>query len=223
MKTLYDDLEVSKTASKEVIEKTYKVLAKKYHPDLQDTPEAKKKAQEKMVKINAAYEVLGDEQKKKEYDQELEAKEQEEILKKQAAQNNNSNVQNVAQKAVNNFNNAVQSVYTTVDQKTVEDIRRQAYVDAQNDYNRAYVNRYYTTFQKIRYYWNYKKTLKLLLAIGIINAIVAILFLVPNIRSGMINFYETSKILKIFINLIEVICNLIANIFIGIVKNIRGF
>ena len=32
-KTLYDILEVSEKASKEVIEKAYRVLAKKYHPD----------------------------------------------------------------------------------------------------------------------------------------------------------------------------------------------
>ncbi len=35
MEALYDILEVSRKASKEVIEKAYKTLAKKYHPDLQ--------------------------------------------------------------------------------------------------------------------------------------------------------------------------------------------
>ena len=35
VETLYDILEVSRKASKEVIEKAYKTLAKKYHPDLQ--------------------------------------------------------------------------------------------------------------------------------------------------------------------------------------------
>ena len=34
-KTLYEVLEVSENASAEIIEKAYKVLAKKYHPDLQ--------------------------------------------------------------------------------------------------------------------------------------------------------------------------------------------
>ena len=34
-KTLYEILEVSEKASQEVIEKAYKVLVKKYHPDLQ--------------------------------------------------------------------------------------------------------------------------------------------------------------------------------------------
>lgn len=45
MKTLYEILEVSETASKEIIEKAYKVLAKKYHPDLQ--PQEQKENAEK--------------------------------------------------------------------------------------------------------------------------------------------------------------------------------
>ena len=35
MKKYYEILEVDKNASQEVIEKAYKTLAKKYHPDLQ--------------------------------------------------------------------------------------------------------------------------------------------------------------------------------------------
>lgn len=36
MKNYYEILEVNENASKEVIDKAYKVLAKKYHPDLQE-------------------------------------------------------------------------------------------------------------------------------------------------------------------------------------------
>ena len=42
MKNYYEILEVNENASKEVIDKAYKVLAKKYHPDLQE--EKNKKA-----------------------------------------------------------------------------------------------------------------------------------------------------------------------------------
>ena len=71
MKNYYDELEVSKTASKEVIEKAYKVLAKKYHPDI--TQEADKKiAEEKFKIISEAYEILSDDEKRKKYDLELE-------------------------------------------------------------------------------------------------------------------------------------------------------
>lgn len=71
MKNYYDELEVSKTASKEVIEKVYKVLAKKYHPDT--TQEAdKKSAEEKFKIISEAYEVLSDDAKREKYNLELE-------------------------------------------------------------------------------------------------------------------------------------------------------
>ena len=61
METLYDILEVSKKASKEIIEKAYKTLAKKYHPDLQNSDNEKKIAEERMKAINEAYSVLSDE------------------------------------------------------------------------------------------------------------------------------------------------------------------
>ena len=71
MRNYYDELEVSKTASKEVIEKVYKVLAKKYHPDT--TKELDKRAAEEKFKvISEAYEILSDDEKRKKYDLELE-------------------------------------------------------------------------------------------------------------------------------------------------------
>lgn len=71
MNNYYEILEVSKNASREVIEKAYKVLAKKYHPDLQKE-ENRKQAEQKMKLINEAYEVLSDDTRKKEYDIKLE-------------------------------------------------------------------------------------------------------------------------------------------------------
>ena len=64
-KSLYETLEVSDSASADEIKKAYRKLAKKYHPDVNKTPEA----EEKFKEINAAYEVLSDSQKKQQYDQ----------------------------------------------------------------------------------------------------------------------------------------------------------
>ena len=50
MKNYYEILEVDKNASEEVIEKAYKTLAKKYHPDLQNNSNC----QDKMRQINEA-------------------------------------------------------------------------------------------------------------------------------------------------------------------------
>lgn len=63
-KSLYETLEVSENATAAEIKKAYRTLAKKYHPDMNKDP----KAEEKFKEINAAYEVLGDEQKKAQYD-----------------------------------------------------------------------------------------------------------------------------------------------------------
>ena len=66
-KDYYKVLDVSRTASQDEVAKSYKKLARKYHPDLnQDNKEA---AEEKFKEINEAYEVLRDEEKRRMYDQ----------------------------------------------------------------------------------------------------------------------------------------------------------
>ena len=80
--TFYEVLEVSENASEEIIEKAYKVLAKKYHPDLQKDSQ-KKNAEEKMKIINEAYEVLGDSEKRKAYDARLAQEREQEKLKQE--------------------------------------------------------------------------------------------------------------------------------------------
>lgn len=64
-KSLYETLEVSENASADEIKKAYRKLARKYHPDVNKDPAA----EEKFKEINAAYEVLSDQEKKLQYDQ----------------------------------------------------------------------------------------------------------------------------------------------------------
>lgn len=60
----YEILGVPRTATEAEIKKAYRRLAQKYHPDVNKDPGAEAKFKE----INEAYEVLGDPQKRKQYD-----------------------------------------------------------------------------------------------------------------------------------------------------------
>lgn len=68
-KNYYDVLGVSKTATQDEIKSAYRKLAKQYHPDFNKGDAA---AAEKFKEINDANETLSDENKRKQYDFELE-------------------------------------------------------------------------------------------------------------------------------------------------------
>lgn len=61
----YEILEVKKDATHDEIRKAFKKLARKYHPDV---AKDKDTAEDKFKEINEAYEVLGDQEKRKKYD-----------------------------------------------------------------------------------------------------------------------------------------------------------
>lgn len=126
MSNWYEILEVSEKASKEVIDKAYHVLVKKYHPDLQKDSQ-KKIAEDKMKQINEAYEILSNEEKRKQYDLELKNKREEqkrieEIHKREE------------QKDIQNVSNSKNDYLEKLRQ---EEIAKQRNVQAQESYNNA--------------------------------------------------------------------------------------
>ncbi len=63
----YRQLQVTRTADAEVIERAYKTLSMKYHPDRTSGPQ-RAEATRRMQAINAAYSVLRDPVKRRAYD-----------------------------------------------------------------------------------------------------------------------------------------------------------
>jgi DnaJ-class molecular chaperone len=65
MKNLYEVLGISKNATEAEIKSQYRKLARKYHPDLNKND---KVSAEKFKEISSAYDILGDKDKRKKYD-----------------------------------------------------------------------------------------------------------------------------------------------------------
>lgn len=229
--TLYEILEVSENASAEVIEKAYKVLVKKYHPDLQEEAE-KQTAEKKIKQINEAYEILGDETKRKEYDLKLE---QEREIQKNNYEQSVRHTQNNQDKYTNNIsddyktdnvNGQVNYNYENERIKYEERLMQEEYEkrkQMQEDLNREYENAYYNYLRslgyKIKYKWTKENVKDFIIVIAIMIIIIIILWLFPPTHNWMMNFYEQNPILKTIIN---IIIGIIKEIFVGIWNFITG-
>lgn len=203
MLNLYEILEVSEKASKEVIDKAYHVLAKKYHPDLQQG-EAKQKAEEKMKQINAAYEILGNDEKRKEYDAKLEAKKLEERqIREKRQQEEIQYKQEQKQQTINEedyeYNNA----------KKLQEEMNRAYANAYNNYLRS-------LGYKVREPWTFKKFINLLKVLGILAIAILIIWIFPPTHKILVDLYTNN-------NVIKAIINVLGNIIQGLWNGIKNF
>ena len=203
MLNLYEILEVSEKASKEVIDKAYHELAKKYHPDLQQG-EAKQKAEEKMKQINAAYEILGNDEKRKEYDAKLEAKKLEERqIREKRQQEEIQYKQEQKQQTINEedyeYNNA----------KKLQEEMNRAYANAYNNYLRS-------LGYKVREPWTFKKFIKRLKVLGILAIAIVIIWIFPPTHKMLVDLYTNN-------NVIKAIINVLGNIIQGLWNGIKNF
>lgn len=207
MKNYYEILEVDKNASQEVIEKAYKALAKKYHPDLQQGIKKQEYA-EKMKKINEAYDVLSDSFKREQYNQELQSEqekdqaiskeEQERIIQENYALKQQLNkIGNTR----NNYNNQPMDEGSIINmsrvlEQQIKTAQRQAYHDAyiQDMKNRGY---------KIRYKHDLKYYLKLLLVIATIIFILFLIYQIPVVKNFFGDLYRENILFKAIVDIFK--------------------
>ena len=112
-------MEVSEHADYREIRSAFRRLAKKYHPDLNNSPHA----EEKIKKINAAFEVLSDKEKRREYDSIC--FNDNNRLPKQKENNHNGNENNKSQ--INNADNYSKSRKEDEDSSQIPNSYQSAY------------------------------------------------------------------------------------------------
>ena len=212
MKTLYEVLEVSENASKEIIEKAYKVLAKKYHPDLQIN-EDKQEAEKKMKQLNEAYEVLSNETKRKEYDLKLTQERRQEEAKKQPQPNDSQKQSEQSYQAPTKpmsekeYREALRRQYQ--ERREEQERQRKVQEEYEQRYQQAYEGYLRSLGYKIKYKWTWKRLRDFMITIFIIIMICTILWFFPPTHKLIMDFYNSNSI-------IQAVIDTIGNVFKGI-------
>lgn len=219
MITYYEILEVSRMASKEVITKAYKVLVRKYHPDLEQDKGKKEEAKEKMVRINEAYETLSDDEKRKKYDDTIAILEEKERIEKEKkkqqgkTQNVNTNVDNVNSNnniSINNIDNANNLNDDTKLQEEMQRAEEEIQMHKQNIVNKMYED-YYNTLRRMGYkvvtVRPLKERIKVYVIAGIVILLLILIYNIPFIR-GFIYSKAYGTVFELPVKLLDVILTL---------------
>ena len=205
----YKILEVDKDASPEVIEKAYKALVKKYHPDLQES-NMRQNAEERIKLINEAYEVLSNPISKAKYDETLSKTElSEEDFDRLSKENKNlhDEINNLKYHSNVNYNNTQQNSYQQVDLQNEYDKQLKYENELQQARQKAYHDAYIQDLKNRGYKIKYKKSpkdyLKNILALLITIGILFILWHIPFIHDFFMNTFNNNPIFKAIINILE--------------------
>lgn len=235
-KNYYDILQINQNASPEIIEKAYKTLVKKYHPDLQEENN-KREAEEILKEINEAYEILSNPDKKALYDQNLKNETisqedyekmyvQNEKLKEELnnLKNNTSNDTTSSNINLKSFNTSTtENPKANINQENFDAIKKEEqeleYKRGQLQYQeqmeqarqKAYHDAYIQDLKNRGYRIRYKKSLKDYIK-GIISIIIVIIVLIllwhiPFIQKFFINLYENNQAIHYVVDIFSNLFN----------------
>lgn len=201
-KNYYEILEVDKNASKEIIDKAYKTLAKRYHPDLQ-TQEGKEQKEEMMKKVNEAYDALSDENKRTAYNQQLASQNvsmdeyqkillENELLKQQLE---------TARQNIQNNRVYQQNTYSNEQRNTTPNVGQQTNFTANQPYQNPYVQtrKQYRTRRRL----TFKQLIKIIGVIVGVILLCALIYQIPPVKEYFNNMYEENIFFKALVNIFK--------------------
>ena len=201
-KNYYEILEVDKNASKEIIDKAYKTLAKRYHPDLQ-TQEGKEQKEELMKKVNEAYDVPSDENKRTAYNQQLASQNvsmdeyqkillENELLKQQLE---------TARQNIQNNRVYQQNTYSNEQRNTTPNVGQQTNFTANQPYQNPYVQtrKQYRTRRRL----TFKQLIKIIGVIVGVILLCALIYQIPPVKEYFNNMYEENIFFKALVNIFK--------------------
>lgn len=205
-KNYYDILQINRNASPEIIEKAYKTLAKKYHPDLQ-TEENKKQAEEILKEINEAYEILSEPEKKQIYDASLDSQEP-----KQSEKNSNPNNNQTQTHSDASFNEELYNKEQQIQQERLyqEQLRREQELIYQQQleqarqqaYHDAYIQDLKNRGYKIRYKKSLKDYITSAISVAITLLILFLLWHIPFVKNFFVSMYLENEVIHALVDMI---------------------
>ncbi len=208
-KNYYDILQVNQNASPEIIEKAYKILAKKYHPDLQEEKN-RKQAEEILKEINEAYEVLSNPEKKKEYNLFLEnQKQQNESLNSKVERTDSSIRNNPSNSTSVSKEELLLKQQELLRQQKLQQLQREKELAYQEQLQQARQKAYYDAYiqdlknrgYKIRYKKTFKDYIRILVTIIVVAAVLYVLWQLPFVQNYFMNLFQQNELLqKLVIN-----------------------
>lgn len=227
-KNYYEILEVDRNASPEIIEKAYKTLAKKYHPDLQDDIH-KKEAEETFKMINEAYETLSNPEQKSLYDQKLEDTivsqdkynemyQQNQVLKNKLndlqqhmynentySPNANEFINDTTNPLYNHNNNSQNFNSTSQTEQYKRNLKYEQQINQarRQAYHDAYIQDLKNRGYKIKYKKTFSDRIKDLVALLIFIGIVLILWQIPFVKNFFMDIYNNNPLIQLFVNIFK--------------------
>lgn len=199
MKNYYEILEIDKNASEEIIDKSYKVLVKKYHPDLQTDPQKKLEYEAKIKLINEAYDTISNSDLRAEYDSTLVEEENVSNMTNTVSETEQENYENAVQEEIKR-----QAAYQQQQQRQWQEQQRLQQQKQQQQYqdaiNKAYHDAYIQDLKNRGYKIKYKKTfndyLHSLIALLITIGVIALIIQIPFVKNYFYDLYLNNEIIK---------------------------